>query len=94
VLRNIFGLDDRVNAYQGRPNAALGSISSSLNSGAQISYSGALMENVQSLGAAGKLNYGSEWYLANRNARTWTTTAASRAWTSLTSPITTPWRRC
>ena len=74
VLRNIFGLDDRVNAYQGRPNAALSSISSYLNSGTQISYSGALMENVQSLGAAGKLNYGSDWYLANRNARTWTTT--------------------
>src|SRR5436190_23297704 len=33
VLRNIFGLDDRVNAYQGRPRDALSSISSYLNSG-------------------------------------------------------------
>jgi hypothetical protein len=74
VLRNIFGLDDRVNAYQGRPSAALGTIGSHLNSGVQISYSGALMENVQSLGAAGKLSYGPEWYLGNRNARTWSTT--------------------
>src|SRR5262245_30874042 len=48
VLRNIFGLDDRINAYQGRPRDALGSISSYLNSGAQVSYSGALMENIQS----------------------------------------------
>jgi hypothetical protein len=74
VLRNIFGLDDRVNAYQGRPSAALGTIGSHVNSGTQVSYSGALMENVQSLGAAGKLGYASDWYLGNRNARTWTTT--------------------
>lgn len=74
VLRDIFGWGDRVNAYQGGPSASLSSISSHLNSGAQISYSGALMENVQSLGAAGQLGYGSGWYLANRNARTWTTT--------------------
>ncbi len=74
ILRNIFGLDDRVNAYQGRPSAALGTIGSHLNSGAQISYSGALMENVQSLGAVGQLGYGTNWYAANRNARTWTTT--------------------
>ena len=52
VLRNIFGLDHRVNACQGRPSATLGAISSHLNSGAQVSYSGALMENVQSLGAS------------------------------------------
>ncbi|HOX55279.1 MAG TPA: carbohydrate-binding protein [Candidatus Paceibacterota bacterium] len=74
-LRTIFGLDDRVNAYQGRPSAALGTIGGYLNSGAQISYSGALMENVQSLGAARQLGYDPAWYGANRNARTWTTTA-------------------
>jgi len=76
VLRDIFGWEDRVNAYQGRPSAALGTISTHLNSGAQISYSGALMENVQSLGAAGQLGYGASWYSANRNARTWTTTGS------------------
>ena len=74
VLRNIFGLDDRINAYQGRPSAALSSINSYLNSGAQVSYSGALMENVQSLGAAGQLGYGSTWYSGNRTARSWSTT--------------------
>jgi Fibronectin type III domain/Glycosyl hydrolase family 57 len=74
VLRNIFGLDDRINAYQGRPSAALSTISGYLNSGTQISYSGALMENVQSLGSAGQLGYGAGWYQGNRNARTWTTT--------------------
>src|ERR1041385_7783282 len=39
VLRNIFGLDDRVNAYQWRPKNALGSISGYAKSGAQVSYS-------------------------------------------------------
>ena len=75
VLRNIFGLDDRINAYQGRPKNALSSISSYLKSGAQVSYSGALMENIQSLGAAGQLGYGSTWNSANQTARAWTTTS-------------------
>ena len=61
VLRDIFGLDDRVNAYQGRPSSAVASIGGYLNSGVQISYSGALMENVQSLGGAGQLGYGANW---------------------------------
>ncbi|MCX8090964.1 MAG: carbohydrate-binding protein [Verrucomicrobiae bacterium] len=73
VLRNIFGLDDRVNAYQSRPRDALGDIASHLKSGAQMSFSGALIENVQSLGAAGQLGYSSTWYLANQTARGWTT---------------------
>src|ERR1041385_454677 len=73
VLRNIFGLDDRINAYQGRPKNALSSISSYLKSGAQVSYSGALMENVQSLGAAGQLGYGLSWNNGNQTARGWTT---------------------
>src|ERR1043166_1228027 len=32
------------------------------------------MENVQSLGAAGQLGYGSTWYSGNRTARSWSTT--------------------
>ena len=75
VLRNIFGLDDRVNAYQGRPRDSLATISSHLNSGSQVSYSGALIENVQSLGAAGQLGYSSTWFNGNRTARNWTTTS-------------------
>ena len=73
VLRNIFGLEDRVNAYQGRPRDTLAGIASHLKSGAQVSYSGALMENVQSLGVADQLGYGATWYAANRQARGWTT---------------------
>src|SRR5688572_28525075 len=41
VLRNIFGLEDRVHAYQGRPRDTLAGIASHLKSGAQVSYSGA-----------------------------------------------------
>ena len=51
VLRDIFGLADRVNAYQTRPRDALKQLSAAMpTAGAQVSYSGALMENVQSLG--------------------------------------------
>ena len=73
-LRNIFGVDDRKAAYQGRPRDTLSAIGSQLQSGAQVSYSGALMENVQSLGAAGQLGYGAGWNQPNRQARGWTTT--------------------
>ncbi len=74
ILRNIFGLDDRRNAYQSGPSNSLYSILGYPKSGVQISYSGALMENVQSLGAAGQLGYGGNWYQWNRSARRWTTT--------------------
>jgi hypothetical protein len=55
VLRNIFGLDDRRNAYQSGPRNSLANITGYGKAGVQISYSGALMENVQSLGGAGQL---------------------------------------
>ncbi len=73
ILRNIFGLDDRRNAYQSGPSNSLHSILGYPKSGVQISYSGALMENVQSLGGAGQLGYGANWYQWNRSARRWTT---------------------
>ena len=73
VLRNIFGLDDRVNAYQSRPRNSLSSLTGYPKAGVSVSYSGALMENVQSLGAAGQLGYGGGWFNGNREARGWTT---------------------
>jgi hypothetical protein len=73
VLRNIFGLNDRVKAYQDEPRNALSDISAHLKSGAQMSYSGALIQNVQSLGAAGQLGYNPAWNNPNREARSWTT---------------------
>lgn len=73
VLSTIFGLDDRKAAYQYRLRDSLNTILWLPNAGAQVSYSGALMENVQSLGAAGQLGYGSAWYQPNQQARGWTT---------------------
>jgi hypothetical protein len=73
VLRTIFGINDRVKAYQDEPRNALADISAYLKSGAQVSFSGALMENLRSLGAAGQLGYGGTWYQWNREARGWTT---------------------
>ncbi len=73
VLSTIFGLDDRKAAYQYRLRDSLNTILWLPNAGVQVSYSGALMENVQSLGAAGQLGYGSTWYQPNQQARGWTT---------------------
>src|ERR1051326_5216427 len=69
ILRDIFGLDDRRNAYQAGPSNSLSSIIGYPNSGVQITYSGALMENVHSLGGAGQLGSGPNWYQWNRSAR-------------------------
>jgi hypothetical protein len=73
VLSTIFGLDDRRNAYQSRPRDTVNSLLGYPKAGVQVSYSGALMENVQSLGGAGQLGYGSGWYNGNREARGWST---------------------
>jgi hypothetical protein len=73
VLTTIFGEADRVADYQHQPHDALNSILSYANAGAQMSFSGALMENVQSLGANGQLGYGANWNTYNQQARSWTT---------------------
>ena len=61
VLRQVFGLDDRIAAYQNRPKDSLSSITWLPHSGVQVNYSGALMENIQSLGTANQLGYGGGW---------------------------------
>ena len=73
VLTTIFGEADRVNAYQGEPGSTISGLLGYPNAGAQVNYSGALMENVQSLAAAGQLGYHSGWNNGNRAARSWTT---------------------
>src|SRR5207247_11126558 len=72
-LSTVFGAADRVNAYQGEPSNTVNGLRSYPNAGAQVNYSGALMENVQSLAGAGQLGYGSGWNNGNATARTWTT---------------------
>ena len=73
VLSSIFGEADRVNAYQGEPSSTISGLLGYPNAGAQVNYSGALMENVQSLAVAGQLGYGSGWNNGNAAARAWTT---------------------
>jgi hypothetical protein len=72
-LTTVFGASDRVNAYQGEPSGTVNGLRSYPNAGAQVNYSGALMENVQSLAAAGQLGYSNGWNNGNATARTWTT---------------------
>ncbi len=73
VLSDIFGLADRVSDYQSRPHDALNNLLGYPNAGAQMSFSGALMENVQSLGSNGQLGFAGNWNSYNQQARAWTT---------------------
>jgi hypothetical protein len=76
-LRDIFDWADRVAAYQYRCADAISAISAYPEAGAQISYSGGLIENVASLGAANQLGYGPNWNSHLRTARGWNTAGAS-----------------
>ena len=67
-LGNIFGLDDRRNAYQGGPRNSLTTFS---GGGFALSYSGSLIDNVRQLGGGGHLGYGGGWADGNREARGW-----------------------
>ena len=73
----IFNSDDRVADYQWYPKDAISSISDLPEAGAQISFAGALMENLFSLGNAGWNGgrYASNWYDHYRTARGWLNTA-------------------
>ncbi len=77
-LRAIFSLDDRVAAYQWRPRDTINAIRWADEAGAQVSYSGGLIENIMSLGAAGQLGYTSAWMNPWREARNWRTAGANK----------------
>ena len=74
-LNEIFGLDDRVAAYQYRTRDAINDIRWHPNAGAQLSYSGNLIENLHSLGDNfaffGK--YTPNWNAPMVEARNWST---------------------
>lgn len=77
---SIFDSDDRVQDYQGYPKAALGYLWDLPDAGAQISFAGALIENIASLAAAGwnAGRYAPNWHQANRDAMSWTTSGGRR----------------
>jgi hypothetical protein len=74
-LTTVFDDADRVAAYQGEPGSVVQGLLGYPNAGAQMNMSGALMENVQSLAAAGQLGYASGWNNEDATARAWTTSS-------------------
>lgn len=73
-LRTIFGTPDRVAAYQFRPHDTLNLIramAGAPEAGVQVSFSGGLIENLQSLGAVNQLGYAANWQQWWRTARGW-----------------------
>ncbi len=73
-LREIFSVPDRVAGYQSRMADSIWGFSlGRTEAGAQITYSGGLIENIRSLGNANQLGYSGAWANPLRNARTWTT---------------------
>jgi len=72
-LREIFGKADRLASYQYRMRDCISSISWADEAGAQISYSGGLIENIASLGGANQLGYSPTWNASLTEARGWPT---------------------
>lgn len=70
-LEQIFGLQDRIAAYQGRPRDSVTSIGEA--GGMAMSYTGSLIDNIRNL-SANNWGYGGDWNSGNTQARQWTTT--------------------
>lgn len=73
-LVQIFSLDDRIAAYQGRPRDALNIIGQA--GGFAMSYTGSLIDNIRNLSANGAW-YSGDWNSGNTQARNWTTPSGS-----------------
>jgi Starch/carbohydrate-binding module (family 53)/Glycosyl hydrolase family 57 len=76
-LVEIFGKDDRVAAYQWRLRDSLQTLLGYPDAGAHIQYSGALTENVASLGAGNQLGYGPAWAAPLNQAKGWLTSGGT-----------------
>jgi len=72
-LEEIFTNDDRRAVYQYRAKDAVQSLQSYPEGGAQVNYSGCLIENVNSLANASQWGYSNTWASNFRTARNWTT---------------------
>ncbi len=76
-LADIFGKPDRQAVYQFRSRDAVAAINQP-DGGAQISYSGCLIENISSLGNNFSLGYSPTWYQWIREGMGWQTTRGKR----------------
>ena len=72
-LEEIFSKADRVQAYQTSPRNAINSIKDMPNAGAQLSISGGLLDNIQSLGAKNQWGYSANWMNNYKEAINWKT---------------------
>jgi len=72
-LQDIFGKADRVAVYQYRCKDAVQTLTGYSEAGAQVNYSGCLIENINSLANAGEWGYYSGWENSFVEAREWTT---------------------
>ncbi len=72
-LQEIFGKYDRVKAYQYGPKNSVQTLLGLPNGGAQVNYSGCLIENVNSLANAGAWGYYQGWENEFVQARDWKT---------------------
>lgn len=76
-LQQIFGKQDRVAVYQYRAKDAVASLFNHPEGGAQVNYSGCLMDNIESLANANQWGYSSNWNSHNTTARSWTTSGGN-----------------
>lgn len=72
-LEEIFGNEDRKAVYQYRTKDAVQSLLGHAEGGAQVNYSGCLMEGVNSLSSASQWGYSPGWQGSFVTARGWTT---------------------
>jgi Starch-binding module 26/Secretion system C-terminal sorting domain/Glycosyl hydrolase family 57/Fn3 associated/Chitobiase/beta-hexosaminidase C-terminal domain len=72
-LQEIFGIGDRVAAYQFAPKNAINSIRDLPKAGAQITYGGSLMENINELAQANQWGYSNSWTQNIKDAKAWKT---------------------
>lgn len=72
-LQEIFSTGDRVAAYQYAPKNAINSIRDLPESGAQITYGGSLLENVNQLAQFNQWGYNNSWIQNIKDAKGWKT---------------------
>jgi hypothetical protein len=72
-LEEIFGIGDRVAAYQFAPKNAINSIRDLAKAGAQITYGGSLMENINELAQSNQWGYSNSWTQNIKDAKSWKT---------------------
>ncbi|MEZ5195968.1 MAG: hypothetical protein R2764_06095, partial [Bacteroidales bacterium] len=72
-LQDIFNKDDRKAVYQWRAKESVQSLLGFTDAGAQVNYSGCLIENVNSLANAGQWGYSNGWENNYVTARNWQT---------------------